>query len=194
MSGNRAAPPIPNRLEMPIAGGALLRVDFDRAGDRWRHRVSLTLPEGSPVISPVLLFESQEGSSDEDWPASPPLQFVSIEARPKKPPVALLMGMAGGSHWSASIEQYPGEQTLRFDVACRASSRPGGLGSLYRLGSRVEVMPGGDETHRSRFLAGGIAFELAGETNKDSPLPAVSVTERDVRIHFRETTNDKPQT
>jgi hypothetical protein len=193
-SVSKVAPPIANRLEMPLSGGALLRVDFDRAGDRWRHRVSLALPEGSSIVSPVLLFESQEGTSEEDWPCSPPLQFVSIETRPKKLPVALLMGMAGGSHWSASIEQHPAEQTIRFDIACRAGSRPEQLGSRYRFAPRVELMGTDEATGNVRFLAGGLAFELAGEAGKDSPLPAIAVEDREVRIHFGEPTGVEVQT
>jgi hypothetical protein len=194
MSPSRVAPPIPNRLEMPLTGGTLLRVDFDRAGDRWRHRVALVLPEGSSVVSPVLLLESQEGSSDEDWPASPPLQAISIEERPRKLPSALLLGMAGSSHWSAAIEQHPAEKKLRFDIACRTTERPANLGSRYRLAPRVDVMHVDDAGCRLRFLAAGIAFELGGEQNKDSPLPAMGLSERDLSIYYGEPTVDKPRT
>jgi hypothetical protein len=179
---------------MPLAGGAVLRVDFDRAHDRWKHRVSLDLPAGSSLVSPVLLFESSEGTSEDDWPISPPLQFVSIETRPKKLPVALLMGMAGGSHWSASIEQHPAEQMLRFDIACRAGSRPEQLGSRYRFGPRVELMNAEEGPDRVRFLAGGLAFEISGEQGKDFPLPAITLDDRELRIHFGEPTTDQRQT
>ena len=57
----RVAPPIANRLEMPLGEGVILRVDFDRAHDRWRHRVFLVVPEGSNIVGPVLLLESLEG-------------------------------------------------------------------------------------------------------------------------------------
>ena len=41
----KTAPPIPNRLELPIGDEMLVRVDFDRAGDRWRHRISLVMSQ-----------------------------------------------------------------------------------------------------------------------------------------------------
>lgn len=193
-SQSKLAPPIPNRLEMPVGDGTLLRVDFDRSHDRWKHRVSLVMPAGSSVVSPVMLFESQEGTSEEDWPASPPLQFVSIEARPKKPPVALLMGMAGGSHWSASIEQHPAELALRFDIACRAAARPERLSSSYRFAPRAELMNFNEDAGVVRFLAAGLAFELAAEAAPDSPLPALGLDERNLQVFFGEPTSDEKRT
>lgn len=188
------APPIPNRLELQLAAATFLRVDFDRAHDRWKHRVSLVLPEGSGIVSPLLLLESIEGNSQEDWPASPPLQFVSIETRPKKPPVALLMGMAGSSHWSASIEQYPAERSLRFDIACRAKSQPVNLGSRYRLAPRVQLQAAEDESAPIRFTAAGIDFEFLGETNQDSPLPLLRAENQELRVHFGEPAGSESQT
>lgn len=188
------APPIPNRLELALREGTLLRVDFDRALDRWKHRISLVLPEGTGVVSPLLLLESVEGNSSEEWPGSPPLQFVSIETRPKKPPVALLMGMAGSSHWSASIEQLPAERTLRFDIACRAKSRPENLGSRYRIAPRVQLESAKDESAPLRLTAAGLTFELTGEQNADSPLPALSAADQQLRIHFGEPVGNEGQT
>ncbi|QDU29922.1 hypothetical protein ETAA8_50390 [Anatilimnocola aggregata] len=189
---SRIAPPIANRLDLPLNDGKLLQVNFDRSHDRWRHRVSLVLPEGSSAVSPLLLFESIEGTSHEDWPVSPPLQFVSIETRPKKPPVALLMGMAGGSHWSASIEQQPAEQALRFDVACRVKGEPMNLGSRYRLAPRVESVEAlGD---RIVLRAAGATFELVGESVKDSPVPTLELSDRELHIHFGQPVADQSAT
>lgn len=190
----RVAPPIANRLEMPLGEGVILRVDFDRAHDRWRHRIFLALPEGSNIVGPVLLLESVEGTSAEDWPVSPPLQFVSIETRPKKLPVALLMGMSGDGHWSASIEQLPAERAIRFDIACRAKSHPQNLGSKYRLGPRFESKPSSSESTEPNFSAAGIQFELTGESAKDSPLPSVQSSGSELHIHFGEPVTDVPQT
>ncbi len=190
----RPAPPIANRLELPLAEGTLLRVDFDRAHDRWRHRVLLVLPEGCGVISPLLLLESLESDSTADWPVSPPLQFVSIENRPKKLPVALLMGMAGGSHWSASIEQYPAERTIRFDIACRAKSKPENLGSRYRIAPRVELPERVDGVELLRFTAGGLAFQLTGESAKDSPQPVLQLSNNELHVHYGDPLSDQTQT
>ncbi len=192
MTSPRTAPPIANRLELALSDGLSLRVDFDRAHDRWRHRVFLVVPEGSNVVGPVLLLESQEGTSEDDWPISPPLQFVSIETRPKKLPVALLMGMSGDGHWSASIEQLPDERTIRFDIACRAKSRPENLGSRYRLGPRLKELLSDETT--IRFSVGGWQFELLGESAKDSPLPLVQTADREVGLLFGEPVSDAAQT
>lgn len=188
---SRIAPPIPNRLDLPLAAGKVLRIDFERNQDRWLHRVFLILPEPA-TPSTLLLLESVEGTSEEDWPVSPPLQFVSIETRPKKPPVALLMGMAGGSHWSASIEQEFVEQTLRFDVACRAKGQPQELGSRYRIASRVSVVQASDNL--IEFTAGGLTFLLTGEAAKDAPRPALQQIDQDLRVHFGETASEEPRT
>jgi hypothetical protein len=190
----RSAPPIANRLELPLDEGRLLRVDFDRAHDRWRHRVFLVVPEGSNIVGPVLLLESLEGTSAEDWPISPPLQFVSIETRPKKLPVALLMGMSGDGHWSASIEQLPAERTIRFDIACRAKSRPENLGSRYRIGPRLESQTGNNESSSLQFSVGGLQFELNGDAAKDSPLPIVESSDNELQILFGEPVTDAAQT
>ena len=104
------------------------------------------------------------------------------------------MGMAGGSHWSASIEQYPAERALRFDIACRAKSRPENLGSRYRLAPRVQLHSADAESGPIRFTAGGISFELTGESNHDSPLPLLSAAEQELRVHFGEPGGSDPQT
>jgi len=189
---SRIAPPIPNRLDLALSDGLLLRVDFDRAHDRWRHRVLLVVPQGSPIVGPVLLLESIEGNSEEDWPASPPLQFVSIETRPKKPPVALLMGMAGSSHWSASIEQQPAEKSFTFDVACRVKGQPQQLGSRYRLPLRVESVSLVDNC--LNFTVAGLNFQLTGGAGKDSPPPKLELEDRELRVHFGEPASVQAQT
>jgi hypothetical protein len=109
-------------------GGKRLRLEFTWRRDRYGHRISLTAADGA--IQPLL--ESIEGSPHDDWPPSPPLQSLTIENRPNDRPVALLLGMAGGSHWSASIEAVPGKTELIFDIACRHGANPGHLGSRYR--------------------------------------------------------------
>ncbi|MBL9123800.1 MAG: hypothetical protein JNG90_09220 [Planctomycetaceae bacterium] len=80
----------------------------------------------------TVVFESIEGTPEEDWPPSPPLQELHLEARPDGKQLALLVGMAGTSHWSLSVEFDPAAGTAVFDVACRVKRAPGGLGSRYR--------------------------------------------------------------
>ncbi len=102
-----------------------LRVVFPWRGDRYGHRVE-RLVEGAWRI----VLESVEGSAGEDWPFSPVLQSLHIEQRPAGA-VALLVGKAGVSHWSASVEPFDSSMGLRFDIACRTGQAPRHLGSSY---------------------------------------------------------------
>lgn len=112
--------------EQAIEGGGL-RVVFRRLADRFAHRVEWMACGG--VIS---LVESIEGTADEDWPASPPLQELHFQRRAEGNQLALLVGRAGASHWSMSIELDPAAAQISFDVACRVRAAPGRLGSRYR--------------------------------------------------------------
>jgi hypothetical protein len=105
-----------------------LRVRFFWHGDRYAHEVSV---RSNDVWLPALL--SVEGSPEQDWPASPPFQSLHIEEREDGRKLALLVGMAGKSHWSASIEIDEATACVLFDVACRARGcEPGWLTSSYR--------------------------------------------------------------
>lgn len=92
-------------------------------GDRWGQLVRLWR-EGTPALA----FESLEGAAD-DWPVSPPFQELSDETLADGRRVLFLVGRAGTSHWSASIEARGGQ--LVFDIACRHSRSPERLGSTY---------------------------------------------------------------
>jgi hypothetical protein len=108
------------------------RVYFTWRKDRFAHEISV-LQNGSwqPVLASV------EGTPDCDWPPSPPFQSLHIEQRDDGRTLALLVGMAGKSHWSASIEIDAEAGLVRFDVACRLRApATGPLGSTYeRLSS-----------------------------------------------------------
>jgi hypothetical protein len=121
-------------LEAMGQDGAGLRVEFQWRGDRYGQVISLVEP-GGPVelggkVMPVL--ESVEGLPSEAWPASPPLQSLNFHDVPGGNRAALLVGMAGRSHWSASIEAVTGQAIIRFDIACRCGEF-GVPGSTYRL-------------------------------------------------------------
>jgi hypothetical protein len=137
-----------------------LRVVFQWCGDRYSHTVE-RLVEG--IWTPCLM--SVEGTAEDDWPPSPPLQTLHIEQREIVGSVALLVGRAGTSHWSASVEPFPeGGGGFSFDVACRIQENPAWLGSRYRLLTasaacgvaispdpslaRLETEPGGDRAVR----------------------------------------------
>lgn len=116
-------------IEAVGSNGSRIRIEFDWRGDRYGHTISLV--NAASEIEPLL--ESIEGSGDDGWPPSPPLQSLSIERLSDGRPAALLVGMAGRSHWSASIEPDRAVPMLVFDVACRHPAGTTSLGSRYRL-------------------------------------------------------------
>ena len=115
-------------LDATDSTGLTLRVRFTRLTDRYAHAIFAVEPSGQEH----LLLESVEGTPNDDWPPSPPLQSLSIEELSIGRRAALLVGMAGRSHWSASIEPVPGKAALAFDIACRvAAPQSVALGSTY---------------------------------------------------------------
>jgi hypothetical protein len=116
-----------NSIETTTADGLHLRIEFQWLGDRFGHTISAVHPSGE--IRPLL--ESIEGTPADNWPTSPPLQSLSIETLKDGRRAALLVGMAGGSHWSASIEATPCRAEFIFDMACRHNRQPIWLGSRY---------------------------------------------------------------
>ncbi|MBI3465753.1 MAG: hypothetical protein HY000_22275 [Planctomycetes bacterium] len=141
--------------ETIIEGGGL-RVVFARAGDRFSHTIGYVARSASDFRLPtsdfrsptsdlhfVPLLESIEGTPDDAWPASPPLQSLHCEDRPDGKQLALLVGMAGRSHWSLSLELDPALGTVTCDVACRLHDEPGALTSTYRIVQTPVSMIGG---------------------------------------------------
>ena len=113
--------------------GAALGIEFVRLADRYQHVVYVQRP-GSGADGPVEAMASAEGDSAEAWPPSPPLQSLSIETLTDGRRVALLVGMAGRGHWSASVETDEAKTALIFDIACRSTVRPERLLSCYEIG------------------------------------------------------------
>src|ERR1051326_2095918 len=95
-------------IEAVGSNGVGLRIEFIWRDDRYRHTVSLIDRDRASIP----LLESIEGNSEDDWPSSPPLQTLSVERLSDGRSVALLVGMAGGSHWSASVEPVAGQAAL----------------------------------------------------------------------------------
>jgi hypothetical protein len=122
------------RVEFVLTAGSL-RVKFVRCGDRIGHVI-----ERVAAGDVRELLTSREGSPDERWPASPPVQELEPAVRspvpttlpPEAPQVVWLIGRAGASHWSASVEAQS-DDSITFDVACRLREPPDWLGSRYRL-------------------------------------------------------------
>lgn len=105
--------------------GERLQVRFDWVGDRYGHSILANCGD-----RPIVVLTSAEGTAQENWPASPPLQQLSFLDLPDNRRAALLVGMAGQSHWSLSVTSGPDE--LVFESACRVSKLPERLGSEYR--------------------------------------------------------------
>lgn len=111
-----------------------LRVTFVWHRDRFAHTIAAV---NGDVITPLLA--SEEGLADNSWPPSPALQELSIEQRSETNRVALLVGMAGTSHWSLSVEADDSCRRLIFDVAARVKELPVQLASSYRTMARPVV-------------------------------------------------------
>jgi hypothetical protein len=114
-------------LELWCRGNSHVRLSFFWSGDRYAHRLEW-VDEGSRVVC----LESLEGADYQFWPPSPALQQLNVQSEVSGKQCALLLGMAGKSHWSASIEV--SGSTLIFDVACRIQQPPERLGSSYLMG------------------------------------------------------------
>lgn len=120
------------------AGG--LRIVFHRRADRWAHTVQAF--SGGEFRT---LLESIEGDASDPWPPSPPLQQLHFEERPGGQRVALLVGMAGTSHWSSSVVLDPRRGEAEVEVACRLRATPRRLGSRYRrcgAGAELRALAG----------------------------------------------------
>lgn len=124
--------------------GTGLRLEFERLGDRWTHRM---VRVGSEHFAQVFLT-AIEGTAEDRWPASPPFQELVLDRQPDRSPSqgdcdwqkvrarAMLLGRAGSGHWSASFELFAAPIRLAIDVACRIATHPEFVGSTYRCDLR----------------------------------------------------------
>ena len=128
-------PSEPRRGPVSIAAGAV-EVMFAWSGDRWTHRILL---DGEAA------WDSVEGpwpaTEDPRWPASPVL--VELDRVGRGPNAAIVaVGLAGRSHFSASVSCVPGDggsPELLFELACRTHEPPGWIGSTYRLAADLRA-------------------------------------------------------
>jgi hypothetical protein len=122
--------------------GRGLRVQFFRSLDRLAHTISCLAGEH---VTPLL--RSREGTDRQQFPPSPPMQQIAIQEVQQRQ-VALLVGMAGRSHWSVSLESNGAERRLYFDVACRANPIEGmSLASTYEVLQPVSIEGHAGEVH-----------------------------------------------
>lgn len=147
-------PPASQRGTDTIAiASSELKIVFVRSADRFCHYIADSAAEEAALLASV------EGAADDAWPPSPPWQEVHVERRGELQ-VALLVGRAGRSHWSMSVEPDAVENGLLFDVACRTSGQVGLLASTYRLGDAQAAVSLGNVV---RFGAGYELQALTGE-------------------------------
>jgi hypothetical protein len=123
--------PDPLALSIVCHDDRVLRVAFSFVAGRFRQTVQLHSSSGELLES----WEDDTVSSDEDWPASPPIQQLSLESINNRPTL-LGVGQAGKSHWSISVEAIERaaaetDAAIRFDLACRTQATPDWLGSTY---------------------------------------------------------------
>lgn len=104
-----------HRLKIASSSDAELIVEFGNAADRWSNRWILINGDVETEI-----MTSVEGTPEQDWPSSPPLQDISAHELPTGNAI-LGVGMAGKSHWSASVvaaAETDDCQVIRCEWAC----------------------------------------------------------------------------
>ena len=99
-----------------------LKLEFFWDIDRFRHRIANE--------SDSLELTSVDGDGSQPWPLSPPFQDLSLEVQAGKE-IAMLVGMAGKSHWSMAVTPLEKEVGWEFDAACRVKENAEWLGSSY---------------------------------------------------------------
>lgn len=101
-----------------------LTVEFYWERDRYVHRV--TNAAGEQLVS-------VDGTPNDAWPASPPIQQLSLEAIDGQA-VLLGVGAAGSGHWSISVTSVSDgdDEAFKFELACRSRDQPVRLASTYR--------------------------------------------------------------
>jgi hypothetical protein len=148
-------------LEAIDKRGIGLRAEFGRTGRRMAHRIAAVI--GAEVVP---LLASCEGEDLEAFPPSPPLQQLALDPRGDDLQVALLVGMAGRSHWSVSVEAFASRRVLRFDVACRSpSAESTQLGSSYHATGAWQFLD--DGTSGRRLVRAGYLCRLWACAERD---------------------------
>ena len=130
-----------------------VRLEFSWQGDRYHHQ----LVAGDRVVA-----KSVEGTSEDDWPASPPIQQLSLEQIQDEPCV-LGVGAAGRGHWSISVRviECAATATFEFDLACRSKETPGSLASTYDRCDRSVVIEASNGTASTQHSNGNIELHPA---------------------------------
>ncbi len=118
---------------MVYLSAGVLSVRYSKVRDRLSHTIGIV--DGDTYLP---LLESIEGSEEEPWPASPPMQQMVEECfLPGTSPVLLGIGLSGNGHWSTAIESQ-NSRLLKFDIACKNSKGSTFFGSQYRILTHVQ--------------------------------------------------------
>jgi len=124
------------QLQAVDVDGKGLRIVFRHQGDRYGHEIFWT--DGDREVG---VLRSCEGTSDQRWPLSPPWQSLELDGGSMGRPTAFLLGMAGNSHWSMSVQVETARRRAVFDVACRLRQPPDFLGTSYEVIGDCELVP-----------------------------------------------------
>jgi len=118
--------PNENRIKLVGDNQIAIQLSFGKLDDRWAHDWQWV--DGDQVQT---LLKSREGSQDQNWPPSPPLQEISHHELPSGEAI-LGVGMAGKGHWSASFSMDDTTSivaggktetgTIKADLACLQKS------------------------------------------------------------------------
>ena len=164
----------PHVLQVLDRDGRGLRVVWYRDEDRFGHDIAYVAGQ---VAAACLTAELGRGR--DPWPASPPMQQCSLEPSSRGRQMALLIGMAGKSHWSQSVETDSAAISLTFDVACRVHSQPLWLGSSYRANHPVEAF---SASIVRLTVAEGVELTVTGEAPDRSRSVRLEVSSNHVAI------------
>ncbi len=129
------------RSQSITSNNGSLRVNFAWSTDRFAH----TIEWRDEADNWQVVLKSLEGTPDNAWPPSPPFQEVEPHVGGSGLTCLLAVGLAGTSHWSASIEeilqvgQPSNESKIRFDVACRLKGAATTLESTYTVSDLLQV-------------------------------------------------------
>ncbi len=174
----------------------VLKVLFQQQADRWEHRIVLVDTDSAEEEKETTLLKSVEGTSEQTWPPSPPLQDASCH-RLETGDALLAVGMAGTSHWSASfsVEVAKTESeppSMLADLACLFKkdqpANASSLGSCYELGSGIEVL--NEQTNRLQIKTGDIVISIESVAGGDWS-SNMAIEDRQLTIHPNELSADK---
>jgi hypothetical protein len=161
-----------------------LRINFHWHRDRFSHSIGFVDKERF-----IPLLASHEGTESDPWPLSPPLQDLSVAEIETDQRSILLVGRAGKSHWSASVETSLSPLAIQLDVACRVYEIPQILCSSYRS----MTIPAISSPSQVAVEVGGHTAWLQAEAVPDAEsyweLTAEGCALRTIPIH-----SDAPQT